>query len=504
MKQSKKQIRIIKEKPVYKNSYGTLFDDDVEFTTSAKIGKFVRWRWKAPYSVAILPVLGLSHLVLLRNFRHAVRKTILEVPKGFGDSHKKPIEVARNEMRREAGLSSNRIDYIGTAATDPSFIYNPMHLFIAWECFESTTQYEESEVILGKRKFELRKFPEGYLVPAIRSNLSSLEDLRKKQLKLSDVPSQEYTSFVQDRLGGSRENYDLERVSQLFYKRTLNAFSSADNSGPGKLSKEKIDYVYRAILEMPELDPDRILKYSSVREWAKGEVKNGKLIDRDYNLVDHLVASCYSNNVAISMQANIDVPITIPELEGVYPFELVFGDVRAHNRLARKRAIAKEWLLPPAIFLSEEFLAHMPAEALTYIKGSKSKNTQPLVNYQTVTDLLEEYREKQTIDIENFVHELVVYLAEVDVIVLDFLSGRNKSGYLEKKRKAKRGAKLKIVTNAGLSAISLIPGAGAITVAQAAYGAIADLRGAEKQKEWLSGYMAGRAIQGEKLLLGVV
>jgi ADP-ribose pyrophosphatase len=153
------EIQIINENVVYENDYGKLYDDDVVFLPQNKTGKYVRWKWHTPYSVGILPVMQNGEVVLLESFRHAARKTVIEIPKGFGNNKKQPLYIAQNELREEMGLISERIEYLGELTTDAAFTYNPMKLFIAWQCAEIRSQHEDSEVIIGKHAYPLVEIP---------------------------------------------------------------------------------------------------------------------------------------------------------------------------------------------------------------------------------------------------------------------------------------------------------------------------------------------------------
>lgn len=155
-----KEIKIIKDNLIYENKYGKLYDDDVVFLPKNVEGKYVRWRWKSPYSVAILPLLNSKQAVLVNIFRHSARKNVLEAPKGFGEKDREPITIAQEELENEIGLVSTNVVYTGKVVTDPSFSYHPMHLFIANDCTKGTSKHEPSEVIIGSEIIEIADVPE--------------------------------------------------------------------------------------------------------------------------------------------------------------------------------------------------------------------------------------------------------------------------------------------------------------------------------------------------------
>lgn len=156
----KPEIKIIKEIMVYENRYGRLYDDQVLFLPQEKHGTYVRWVGKSSYSVAVLPVMKDRRVVLIENFRHAARKTIIEAPKGFGEDGITPLEMAKKELAEELGLEAERWEYLGKVFTDTSFTYHPMQLFIAWDCYQTGAEkHEDSEVIIGRYYYPLSEAP---------------------------------------------------------------------------------------------------------------------------------------------------------------------------------------------------------------------------------------------------------------------------------------------------------------------------------------------------------
>src|SRR5436190_22243025 len=118
------EIRILQEHRVYENAYGELFDDEVEFTSSATVGTYVRWQWKAPYSVAVLAVVGRKYVHLVNSFRHSARRNVFETVKGFGRTDVEPAQQAREELEEELGFVTNELEYLGEAVTDPAFSFH--------------------------------------------------------------------------------------------------------------------------------------------------------------------------------------------------------------------------------------------------------------------------------------------------------------------------------------------------------------------------------------------
>lgn len=126
---SKGEIEIIRETPVYENAFCTLYDDHVAFANGE--GRYVRFEWKAPYGVVVLPRTVSGDVLLIRTFRHETRSWNWEVPKGFGEQGLTPEQCALKELREETGYTgtfvrelrqlrrNNYIDHIVEVLIEP-------------------------------------------------------------------------------------------------------------------------------------------------------------------------------------------------------------------------------------------------------------------------------------------------------------------------------------------------------------------------------------------------
>lgn len=153
------EIRIVQERLVYDCRYGRLYDDHVEFLPQGAVGTYLRWEWEAPYSVAVLPILDTGEIILVESFRHSARRTVIEVPKGFGRIGTAPVEIAHEELAEEVGLQSSDIRAAGKVFTDPAFAYAPFHLFVAEACSVTQARPEASEVIVRPMKYAMSEIP---------------------------------------------------------------------------------------------------------------------------------------------------------------------------------------------------------------------------------------------------------------------------------------------------------------------------------------------------------
>ncbi len=339
---------------------------------------------------------------------------------------------------------------------------------------------------------------EGYLLPTIRKDYDSLENLRieHQSRRVDNVPSEEFVSFAQEKIGKRKETYDIQSVSKVFHQRCLNDFSSPENRGRGKLSRENLARVFKYIQNQD------ILLYKSLRDWAIQEIEAGNFTQRDYQLIDRIVAGAYRHNVPFALDINIDVPI--PESRDPFPIAFQFGDKPTfHFRETEK--IYSEWILPPAFHLSNSFLSKIPSEALLYIKGSKEKSISPLSSYTEITRYVERFRSGDEVKLDTFQEEMALFLTETEIIVREFLNKKNKNIYLKKKDKDIREAILSFTRDTAIEAIGIAPIVGSIASMFGIYfvasGGLKQIRAAVRQDDYIRGYLSGKSAIAESLLL---
>lgn len=118
------EIELLKEQPIFRNTYVSVFNDSVRFP-NGQDGQCFRWHWQAPYGVVALPRLPDGRIVLIELFRHTERAWRLEAPRGFGSAEETPDQAAARETEEETGftvVASHRLRTLGSASY-PSHLY---------------------------------------------------------------------------------------------------------------------------------------------------------------------------------------------------------------------------------------------------------------------------------------------------------------------------------------------------------------------------------------------
>jgi ADP-ribose pyrophosphatase len=100
-----------------------------------------------PGATAIVPFLSDHRIVMLKQYRHALKKYIWEIPAGTLDPQEDIISCAKRELIEETGYSANQWHRLGEITPVPGYSDERIHIFLAEELQPAAQNLDADEVI---------------------------------------------------------------------------------------------------------------------------------------------------------------------------------------------------------------------------------------------------------------------------------------------------------------------------------------------------------------------
>jgi ADP-ribose pyrophosphatase len=104
-----------------------------------------------PPSVMLLPIDEEGQVWFIRQYRHAARREILELPAGVVEEGEAPLVCAQREIREEIGMSAAQFKLIGEFFLVPGYSSEYMYVYLAKELKPDPLPGDEDEFISIER-----------------------------------------------------------------------------------------------------------------------------------------------------------------------------------------------------------------------------------------------------------------------------------------------------------------------------------------------------------------
>ena len=100
-----------------------------------------------PEAVVIVPILAPGKIVLIRQFRTAARKVLLEIPAGLIETGEVPVVAAQRELREETGFRAGALLPLFDGFPTPGFCTEFMYFFLAQDLTKDPLEGDFDEMI---------------------------------------------------------------------------------------------------------------------------------------------------------------------------------------------------------------------------------------------------------------------------------------------------------------------------------------------------------------------
>lgn len=124
-----------------------------------------------PGAVAIVPILSANKIILVKQYRKAVEKSLLEIPAGTLNPGETPLQCANRELIEETGYRARNSKKILEFYPAPGYTSEKIHIFKATGLKKVKTHREPDEfiklVVVSKNKLKRLKIKDSKTLIAL-------------------------------------------------------------------------------------------------------------------------------------------------------------------------------------------------------------------------------------------------------------------------------------------------------------------------------------------------
>lgn len=119
---------VIASRSIYEGRIVTMRVDEI---TLPRGGTATRVVVEHPGAVVMIAIDHADNVYLVRQYRHAIGKILLELPAGTLEAQEDPLEAAKRELREEVGATAGDWRRLGSFYSSPGFVNEYMDVFLA-------------------------------------------------------------------------------------------------------------------------------------------------------------------------------------------------------------------------------------------------------------------------------------------------------------------------------------------------------------------------------------
>lgn len=131
---------------IYEGRVVSLRTDDVELPSGRRV---VREIVEHRGAVAVVPIIA-GDVVLVRQFRAAVGRALLEIPAGSLEPTETVETCLQRELAEEIGMRAGRTTHLITFYPSPGFLTEAVHLYVAGDLTPHRLHAEEEDLTVER------------------------------------------------------------------------------------------------------------------------------------------------------------------------------------------------------------------------------------------------------------------------------------------------------------------------------------------------------------------
>jgi len=130
---------------VYEGPVFTLYEDTIELPEGRSLR---RSRIEHRPTIGVVPVIGDGEILLIRQYRHAVGASLIEIPAGTMDTgDQTPEDCVQRELAEETGYRAGRLVKLFGGYLVPGYADEFMHFYLAFDLVRAPLPPDEDEEI---------------------------------------------------------------------------------------------------------------------------------------------------------------------------------------------------------------------------------------------------------------------------------------------------------------------------------------------------------------------
>lgn len=98
-------------------------------------------------AVAIIPLIDEERMFLVKQFRKAIEKELIELPAGKIEKEEDPKECALRELEEEIGYKAGHIQKLLSIYTSPGFSNEIIHIYVAGDLKKTKINRDDDELM---------------------------------------------------------------------------------------------------------------------------------------------------------------------------------------------------------------------------------------------------------------------------------------------------------------------------------------------------------------------
>ena len=121
-----------------------------------------------PGGVGVIAITDDDKIIMVRQFRKAIEKAVLEIPAGKLDAGEDPLQCGKRELLEETGIRARKYTFLGEIYTTPAFVDEVIYMYLATDLEDGCEQCLDSDEFLNVEKIPLDTLVEMTLKGEIR------------------------------------------------------------------------------------------------------------------------------------------------------------------------------------------------------------------------------------------------------------------------------------------------------------------------------------------------